>query len=512
MTTKTSFENSIRARFRLVALALVLWATFPAVTHAQLTNISYTTQSDGNGGLVITGFSASGSGPLTIPSTINNLPVTTIGGNGTGVGGFENNSNLTSVTIPDSVTTIGLDAFADCANLTSVNIGKGVVSIGGVDMEEGDDAFGGCYNLTSFTVSAQNPAYSSLNGVLFNKNQTTLIHYPLGVSGGYVVPNGVTRIGNNAFGLANNLTSITIPNGVTNIGYQSFLGCDGLRSITIPATVTSIGEAAFAQSFNLTSITVAAQNSAYSSLNGVLFDKNQTTLIQYPAGSYGSAYTIPNGVTSIGVLAFSECSLPGVTIPNSVTSIGGQAFMYCGGLTSITIPSSVSNIGLYAFDDCSRLTSAIFMGNAPTTGYSLFAQDASGFTVSYYNGAIGFTSPTWTDDGGDTYPAVDLGNLSDAFGGTVTSTANVKYSSWYGYYNYSAYPTVYEFNLGYQYVFPAGAGVYLYDYKSGHFWYTQSNYFPFVYDFSLGTFLYYYEGNGNPRYFYDYATNKVISE
>jgi hypothetical protein len=105
-------------------------------------------------------------------------------------------------------------------------------------------------------------------------------------------------------------------------------------------------------------------------------------------------------------------------------------------------------------------------------------------------------------------------SVADLFNGTIVG-ANLKLSPWYGYYLYGSYPLVYEYNLGYQYVYDAGGGaVYLYDYRSGHFWYTSPSYFPFLYDYSLGTFLYYYQGNGNPRYFQDYATtpSHVISE
>jgi len=109
---------------------------------------------------------------------------------------------------------------------------------------------------------------------------------------------------------------------------------------------------------------------------------------------------------------------------------------------------------------------------------------------------------------------VDFGKV-DLFNGSAVNGANMKWSSWFGYYNYAAYPIVYEFNLGYEYVYDAGnGGVYLFDYHSGHFWYTQGSYYPFVYDYSLNTFLYYYTNNANgaTRYFFNYAANKVITE
>jgi len=133
-------------------------------------------------------------------------------------------------------------------------------------------------------------------------------------------------------------------------------------------------------------------------------------------------------------------------------------------------------------------------------------------TFSAVSGYATPASQTVTVYAGETTQVTGTYTASvDTFNGVVAGT-NLKLSPWFGYYTYGAYPFVYEYNLGYEYAFPAGNGVYLYDYTCGHFWYTQSTYFPFLYDFSLETYLYYYGGNGNPRYFLDCNTNKVISE
>ena len=142
--------------------------------------------------------------------------------------------------------------------------------------------------------------------------------------------------------------AVTIPgmiNGlpVTSIGYRAFAYCDFLTSIMIPNSVTNIGDLAFG-SYSLNSITVDRLNPVYISVDGVLFDKGQTTLIQYPEGKAGS-YAVPNSVTSIGSAAFRDCGLLSVTIPDSITDIGYGAFMGCTSLTSVTIPNSVTNIG-----------------------------------------------------------------------------------------------------------------------------------------------------------------------
>ena len=175
---------------------------------------------------------------------------------------------------------------------------------------------------------------------------------------------------------------------MTSIGDFAF-DTSSLTSATIPASVSSIGQGPFYECTSLTEISVAAQNSFYSSSNGVLFDKSQATLIECPAGFSGS-YAIPAGVTSIADYAFDDCSsLTSFTMPGSVTNIGQYAFFSCAGLANETIPGSVTGIGDYAFDGCSSLAGVFFTGNPPALGTNVFMYDSIA-TVYYLAGTTGW--------------------------------------------------------------------------------------------------------------------------
>ncbi len=313
-----------------------------ALPGAALAQFTFTTN---NSAITITGYTGPG-GAVTIPATTNGYPVTAIGSLA-----FYSQTSLTSVVLPSSVVTIGSQAFYYCANLTSATLGGGLTNIS-------DLAFAGCLGLATA---------------------------PL--------PNGLRNIGNNAFDDCESLVDVVLPGTVTNIGSSCFRYCYGLTNITVPASVLQLGASAFERCTNLTSATLALPNlknqsfkysglvgvsiaagvtnivnsafdacssltniqvdgasAKYSSVDGVLYNKTQTTLLECPEGIAGS-FTIPGFVAIITNSAFANCAkLTNAFIPDSVTNLGASAFFQCTGLSGVTIGSGILNLSDAAFE------------------------------------------------------------------------------------------------------------------------------------------------------------------
>lgn len=262
---------------------------------------------------------------------------------------FAGCTGLTSITLNPSLLLIGSSVFDHCASLTSIDI-PAVISIGG-------NNFIGCDSLTAINVDASAATVSSLNGVYFNKDKTTLLAYPRGKTGTYTIPGGVTHIVTWAFSGANHLSGITLTEGLLSIDSLAFSNCDALTGVNLPASLYYFGNGAFSDCDNLTAITVAAGNTSFVAIDGVLFSASTDKLWQYPAGKAGP-YAIPPGVTQMESSAFAGAKLlTAVTAPDSLYAIPSYAFADCLALQTVGVGASVNGINDEAFRGCKSLQS-----------------------------------------------------------------------------------------------------------------------------------------------------------
>ncbi len=250
---------------------------------------------------------------ITLPETL-----TTIG-----EAAFFGCYQLTEILLPESLETIHSQAFYGCSSLKNIRIPSGVTSIS-------DEAvFFGCTGIESYTVDDNNPAYTSLDGVLFSKDMTEILMYPPAHdSTSYTIPDGITSISNDAFSSCTYLLQVTIPDSVTDIGDWAFYDCENIALISLPDSITSIGDSAFQGCSDLFLI------------------------------------SLPQALTSIPKQCFAGCSnLQEVVIPNGVTEIGDKAFYECRALQWVFIPSSVEVIGNSVFV-ASHILNGIYCGAA----------------------------------------------------------------------------------------------------------------------------------------------------
>ncbi len=340
--------------------------------------------------------------------------------------GFYGCTALPTVAIPNSVTNIS-GAFDSCAGLTNATLGTNLVEIGGafrlchqlqsITVPEkvtdlGDLTFAGCKRLSRVELPA---GLVRIGGAAFSQCALTNL----------ALPNGLQTIDSYAFEFCTALQISTVPGTVTNLGQFAFRECYSLGHMDVPDSVLKLGESVFNHCINLagvtigkglntvdltpfsgcgalTDITVDPQNATFSSLDGVLFDKNQDQLICYPIGKTGT-YRLPAGVRDIAYWAFNGAKLNSVTLPNTVTNLGTGAFNGCGNLTSIW-----------------------FEGNAPTVAYYALA-GASQAKVFYFPQTSGWMEvldgrPTQLWNARLGTPSLSGGNLSFSLSGSTNLT------------------------------------------------------------------------------------------
>ncbi len=442
MTTKQTIRT-------MALLACLLMGLTASAYDFMVDGLCYNYNSDGTS-VTVTGEYESGgyssdlSGDVVIPSAVSN------GGTTYSVTSIHSYAfyccGPTSVIIPNSVTSIGSNAFYYCKGLTSVTIPNSVTSIG-------DEAFEGTPWLAN---QPDGLVYAGLlalryKGTMPSETSIVIKEGTIGIAGGcfsgcngltsVTIPGSVTTIGGSAFASCSGLTSVAIPNSVTKIGGSAFKGCSGLTSVAIPGSVTTIGGSAFASCSGLTSVAIpnsvtSIGTSTFSDCSGLIsvtISNSVTSIGSRAFQNCSSLYsvTIPSSVTSIGSSAYSNCTgikslewnaincptnggmttanieqvvigdevktlpqnfargskITSVSIPNSVTSIGVSAFASCTGLTSMTIPGSVTSIGDYAFSGCSGLTSMTIPGSVTTIGAYAFAS-CSGLTSVAIPGSV----------------------------------------------------------------------------------------------------------------------------
>ena len=368
-------------------------------------NYNVLSEEGGNGTVEVTfssDINVGYAGDITIPADVIHggvtYSVTTIG-----TSAFGSCYSLTSVDMP-SVTMIGDNAFSDCYSLLSVEM-PSVTTIGGEAFYQchslqsvaipstvaniGTGAFAGCISLKEIIVDETNSHYASVDGILYDREVTTLLCCP-GAKNTVSVPGTVTTVAESAFEGCGALNSVEMNsvttiddyafydcmslgsiemNSVITIGDFAITYCNALTSVNIPSTTTTIGEAAFVGCNSLKEIIVDEANSHYASVDGILYDKEVTTLLCCPGAK--SVVKVPNSVMTVAYGAFAESqSLTSVSM-SSVTTIGESAFEYCTSLESVEMPSAIT-ISDYAFFECTHLLS-VDMPSVETIGVQAFS-------------------------------------------------------------------------------------------------------------------------------------------
>ncbi len=441
-------------------------------------DFQYTTS---NGKVTITKYTGTAVN-LTIPSKLGGNPVTSIGEyaflfnktllsvtipegvTALGDSAFEMSPNLVSVKLPSTLKTIGISTFEGCLSVSSIILPDSLISIGeyafgynklkSINIPKNLSTialttFEGCKEVAAFIVDPNNQYFSGQDGVLYNKDKTTLVRYPKAKTDAsytvpssvkvllensvtdndfltsFILPAGLTTIGNNAFVHCGMLKSLVIPSKVTSVGHYAFRFCTSLTTVTFQSVLTQIASSAFGGCTNLSNLTLP---SGLKTIEMYTFEECYSlktlslpsTLTKIDEGAFSNCINltgivIPTGVKVIERGTFYNCgNLTSVSLPNGLTTISGGSFSKSG-LVSITLPTSLIVMGSSAFSNCSKLSDARFYGNLPGLQYAdetylkhkWFEGSSASFKIYYQLGKTGWTSPTWNG-----YPTQSFNSIS----------------------------------------------------------------------------------------------------
>ncbi len=373
----------MKKRIALFLTLIILVGTISSlpitVSAASISDLTFKLNDDGKS-YAVTDCNDSVSGSLSIPAEYKGLPVTKIGDYAFyccgSLVGIEIPSTVTSigscafhatyinkVSIPKGVTVLEDGTFSDCYNLSSVTLPEGITSIG-------EYCFMSCDYLTSITLPSTlktigNQAFDSCTGFTTINIPDSVTHIGNRAFDGCTgltaieIPNSVTYIGSDAFSKCK-FTTFDIPDSVKFIGYGALGSCPNLTTVTIGSGLETIEAGAFSQSVKLTAINASAENNYFSSVDGVLFNKEKTEIVQYPSGKTGSTYSIPDSVIKIRDGAFAQCSkLVSMVIPDCVIDLADSAFVNCYNLSEVTLGKGLKVLSNSVFENCKSLSAIL---------------------------------------------------------------------------------------------------------------------------------------------------------
>lgn len=328
----------------ITAICLLIAFLPAAITAETYEDLTYTVS---GGNVTITDCAETATGELTIPATIGDYPVTTIG-----ISAFADCVGLTGITLGENVTTIGDYAFSGCTQLTALNVSSNVTAFGAAVVS-------GCTALSAITVAEGNPVYHSVGNCLIETSSKTLV---AGCKSSVIPTDGtVTAIGRLAFYRCEGLTAVTLPESILSVGDSAFEGCTQLAEASLGSNVKTLGNSVFLDCAALAQIAIPDSVTAM----GVFVFSGCTGL---------TSATVGDQVTTIGNSVFSGCTaLKDITLGSSLTTIDVFAFSGCAALAEITLPNSVTTIGNFAFYNCGALEEALIPGNVSAIGNNAFA-------------------------------------------------------------------------------------------------------------------------------------------